>query len=82
MWQDYTIAAIVYMFVAVTIPQVIDVVKGRTSLNIITAGPTFLGNYKPIRGKIRSDDNNVLIKRFSVVCGVARCEHNDDGDGI
>ncbi len=45
MWQDYAIAAIVYMFVAVTIPQVIDVVRGRTSLNLITAGPTFLGNY-------------------------------------
>jgi hypothetical protein len=44
-WQDYAIMGIVYMFVAVTIPQVIDVIKGRTSLNILTAGPTSLGNY-------------------------------------
>ena len=44
-WQDYAIMGIVYMFVAVTIPQVIDVVKGKTSLNILTAGPTSLGNY-------------------------------------
>ena len=44
-WQDYAIAVIVYMFVAVTIPQVIDVVKGKTTLNLLTAGPTFLGNY-------------------------------------
>ena len=45
MWQDYAIAVIVYMFVAVTIPQVMDVVRGRASLNLLTAGPTFLGNY-------------------------------------
>ena len=44
-WQDYAISLIVYMFVAVTIPQVIDVVKGRSSLNLLTAGPTSLGNY-------------------------------------
>jgi len=44
-WQDYAITAIVYMFVLVTIPQVIDVVKGKSSLNLITAGPTALGNY-------------------------------------
>ena len=44
-WQDYAITIIVYMFVAVTIPQVIDVVKGRSSLNLLTAGPTSLGNY-------------------------------------
>ena len=45
MWQDYTIALIVYMFVAVTIPQVIDVIRGKTSLNLLMSGPTFLGNY-------------------------------------
>jgi len=44
-WQDFAITTIVFMFVAVTIPQVIDVVKGRTSLNLFTAGPTSLGNY-------------------------------------
>ena len=44
-WQDYAITAIVYIFVIVTIPQVIDVVKGRTSLNLLTAGPTSFGNY-------------------------------------
>ena len=44
-WQDYAIAVIVYMFVVVTIPQVIDVVKGKSSLNLLTAGPTSLGNY-------------------------------------
>jgi len=44
-WQDYAITAIVFMFVAVTIPQVMDVVKGRTSLNLLTAGPTSVGNY-------------------------------------
>jgi hypothetical protein len=44
-WQDYAIAVIVYMFVAVTIPQVIDVIRGKTSLNLLMAGPTFLGNY-------------------------------------
>jgi len=44
-WQDYAITAIVFMFVVVTVPQVIDVVKGRSSLNLLTAGPTSLGNY-------------------------------------
>ena len=44
-WQDYAITTIVFMFVFVTIPQVIDVVKGRSSLNLLTAGPTSLGNY-------------------------------------
>jgi hypothetical protein len=44
-WQDYAITIIVYMFVFVTIPQLIDVMKGRTSLNLITAGATTFGNY-------------------------------------
>lgn len=44
-WQDYAITTIVFMFVFVTIPQVIDVVKGRTSLNLLTACPTTIGNY-------------------------------------
>jgi len=44
-WQDYAITIIVYMFVAVTIPQLIDVIKRRTSLNLFTAGATSLGNY-------------------------------------
>ena len=44
-WQDYAITIIVYMFVAVTIPQLIDVIKGRTSLNLFTAGATSIGNY-------------------------------------
>ncbi|GAG75896.1 unnamed protein product [marine sediment metagenome] len=44
-WQDYAITIIVYMFVAVTIPQLIDVIKRRTSLNLFTAGATSIGNY-------------------------------------
>jgi len=44
-WQDYAITIIVYMFVIVTIPQLIDVIKSRTSLNLFTAGATSLGNY-------------------------------------
>ena len=44
-WQDYAITIVVYMFVIVTIPQLIDVIKGRTSLNLFTAGATSLGNY-------------------------------------
>ena len=38
-WQDYAITIIVYIFVAVTIPQL------KSSLNIFTAGATSLGNY-------------------------------------
>ena len=45
MWQDYAITLIIYMFVIVTIPQVIDVVKKKTRLNLFTAGPTAFGNY-------------------------------------
>jgi len=37
-WQDYAITIIVYMFVAVTIPQLIDVIKRRTSLNLFSIG--------------------------------------------
>ena len=33
------------MFVIVTIPQVKDVITKKTSLNLITAGPTAVGNY-------------------------------------
>jgi hypothetical protein len=33
------------MFVIVTIPQVIDVLRKKTRLNLLTAGPTALGNY-------------------------------------
>jgi len=44
-WQDYAITLIIYMFVIVTIPQVIDVLKKKTKLNLLTAGPTALGNY-------------------------------------
>ena len=44
-WQDYAITIIIYMFVIVTIPQVIDVYKKKTKLNLITAGPTAIGNY-------------------------------------
>ena len=44
-WQDYAITVIIYMFVIVTIPQVIDVLKKGTKLNLVTAGPTALGNY-------------------------------------
>jgi len=45
MWQDYAITLIIYMFVIVTIPQVIDVLKKKTRLNLLTAGPTAFGNY-------------------------------------
>ncbi len=44
-WQDYAITLIIYMFVIVTIPQVIDVLKKKTRLNLLTAGPTAFGNY-------------------------------------
>ena len=44
-WQDYAVTIIVYMFVFVTIPQLIEVMKGKTSLNLLTAGATALGNY-------------------------------------
>lgn len=44
-WQDFAITLIIYMFVLVTIPQVIDVLKKKTRLNLVTAGPTALGNY-------------------------------------
>jgi small-conductance mechanosensitive channel len=45
LWQDYAVTIIVYMFVLVTIPQLKDVIKGKTSLNLITAGATTIGNY-------------------------------------
>ena len=45
MWQDFAITLIIYMFVIVTIPQVIDVLKKKTRLNPLTAGPTAFGNY-------------------------------------
>ena len=44
-WQDYAITIIIYMFVLVTIPQVRDVLKKKTKLNLITAGPTAIGNF-------------------------------------
>jgi hypothetical protein len=44
-WQDYAVTIIVYIFVIVTIPQLIDVIKGKTSLNLLTAGATAFGNY-------------------------------------
>ena len=44
-WQDFAITFIIYIFVIVTIPQVIDVLKKRTKLNLLTAGPTAIGNY-------------------------------------
>ena len=44
-WQDYAITSIVFMFVIVTIPQTIDVLKKRVKLNPFTAGPTAIGNY-------------------------------------
>ncbi len=44
-WQDFAITLIIYMFVIVTIPQVIDVLKKKTRLNPLTAGPTAFGNY-------------------------------------
>lgn len=44
-WQDYAVTIIVYIFVFVTIPQLIEVIKGKTSLNLLTAGATALGNY-------------------------------------
>jgi hypothetical protein len=44
-WQDIAITLIIYMFVIVTIPQVRDVIRKKSSLNLITAGPTAIGNY-------------------------------------
>lgn len=45
LWQDFAITLIIYMFVIVTIPQVIDVIKKRVKLNLFTAGATAIGNY-------------------------------------
>ena len=44
-WQDYALTSLIYMFVVVTIPLVRDVIKGRTTVNLLTAGPTAFGNY-------------------------------------
>ena len=44
-WQDYAITIIVYLFVAVTIPQLRDIIKRKSSLNIFTAGATSIGNF-------------------------------------
>lgn len=44
-WQDYAFTGLLYMFVVVTIPLVRDVIKGRTTVNLLTAGPTAFGNY-------------------------------------
>jgi len=44
-WQDYAITIIVYIFVIVTIPQLIDVIKHKTTLNIFTSLTTSIGNY-------------------------------------
>jgi len=45
LWQDYAITVIVYIFVIVTIPQLIDIIKKRNSLNLITSSATAIGNY-------------------------------------
>jgi hypothetical protein len=44
-WQDFIITTIVYMFVIVTIPLLIDVIKNRMSINLLTASATAIGNY-------------------------------------
>ncbi len=44
-WQDFVITTIVYMFVIVTIPLLIDVIKNRTSINLLTSSATSIGNY-------------------------------------
>ena len=44
-WQDYAITIIVYMFVLVTIPQLIDLIKNKNSLNLFTSCATSIGNY-------------------------------------
>lgn len=44
-WQDYAITAIIYMFVIVTIPLVLDVLKKKSRVNLVTAAPTAIGNY-------------------------------------
>jgi hypothetical protein len=44
-WQDYAITIIVYIFLVVTLPQLIDVIKGKTTLNLFTCCATALGNY-------------------------------------
>ncbi len=44
-WQDYAFTGLLCMFVVVTIPLVIDVIKGKTTVNLMTAGPTAFGNY-------------------------------------
>ena len=44
-WQDLVITIIVYMFVIVTIPLLIDVIKKRSSINLLTASATSIGNY-------------------------------------
>ena len=45
MWQDYIITIIVYTFVIVTIPLLIDVIKNKNSINLITSSVTSIGNY-------------------------------------
>jgi len=45
-WQDYAITLVIYMFVIVTIPQIIDVLKKKTRLNLLTTNPTVFGNYQ------------------------------------
>ena len=44
-WQDYAITLIVWMFVVATIPLVKDTIKGNTSVNLLTAVSTSIGNY-------------------------------------
>ena len=44
-WQDFVITTIVYMFVIVTIPLLLDVIKNRMSINLLTSSATSIGNY-------------------------------------
>jgi hypothetical protein len=44
-WQDVVITITVYIFVIVTIPLLIDVIKNKKSINLITGSVTSLGNY-------------------------------------
>jgi len=43
MWQDYVIAAVSLLFGLILLPQLVDCIKGKTSLNLYTASLTTIG---------------------------------------
>lgn len=45
MWQDYVIAIVSLLFGFILLPQLRDVWRGKTALNLFTAGLTTIGLY-------------------------------------